>query len=111
MTTSVRSAPASTAKMVMPTLAPKTLTEALLQRVASSPPIARRLAALAAGDRPVFFEHITEAARSLVCGVLAANSKGRLWLVCPNVRSHETLYNELLNWIPAAHFFPEADRQ
>src|SRR4051812_289794 len=90
---------------------PKSLTGALLQRVANAEPIAAKLAALAAGESPVVFDHVTPAARSLVCGVLAEQTKARLWLVCENVRCQESLHNELLNWIPAAHFFPEGERQ
>jgi transcription-repair coupling factor (superfamily II helicase) len=82
---------------------------ALLQRVAASPAICAKLQAVADGSQPVVFEHVTESARPFVAALVAGALRGRVWIVCENVRSQELFHNELLNWIPDALFFPEVE--
>ena len=77
--------------------------------VAQAPSIAGKVRDFAAG-RPVVFEHVVEAARPLLCAALLRAVKQRVWIVCPDVRSQESVHNELLNWIPNALFLPEAER-
>ncbi|HEV7404237.1 MAG TPA: transcription-repair coupling factor, partial [Chthoniobacteraceae bacterium] len=86
-------------------------TPALLWRMASAPPILQKLRAVkeASPAAPLWFDHVVEAARSLICGLLAKQTAGRVWIVCETVRAQETLHSELLNWLPTALFFPETE--
>lgn len=82
----------------------------LLDRLAAAPPLARKLASVRDGAVPVVFEHVAEAAQPFLAAILARTLKQRLWLVCADVRSQETMHNELLNWFPEALFFPEMEK-
>ena len=81
----------------------------LLARVVASDPIAERLQAVAAGQWPVAFSHVTEPAQPFLVGALAREVRQTLWIICPTVRSQELLYESLLNWAPDALFLPEAE--
>ena len=80
----------------------------VLDQIASSGPMAAKLGELRTGA-DVVFEHVVEAARPMLAAIIAREAKGRVWIVCADVRSQEALHNELLNWFPDALFFPEAD--
>jgi len=61
------------------------------------------------GEETVF-EHVAESARACLCAIVANHfPKRRIWIVCPDIRTQESLHNELLNWLPEALFFPETD--
>ncbi|MDQ2659996.1 MAG: transcription-repair coupling factor, partial [Verrucomicrobiota bacterium] len=81
----------------------------LLARVAAADPIAAKLRALTAGQRPIAFSHVTEAARPFLVAALAREIRQTIWIICPTVRSQELFYETLLNWIPDALFLPEAE--
>ncbi len=82
----------------------------LLDRLASAPPLAARLAQIRRAEGAVVFEHVTESAQPFLAAILVRQLKQRLWLVCSDVRSQETMHNELLNWFPDALFFPTAEQ-
>lgn len=77
--------------------------------VAQSESISQKLREIAEGVRPVAFSHVTEAAHALLVAALAHEIPGTLWILCPSVRSQETLFESLLNWQPRALFLPEAE--
>ena len=92
----------------------------LLDRVAASDPIARKLAAIQAAQSPVKFSHVIEPAQPFLAAVIAyvrhhrapdsrqaANST--IWILSPRVHSQEVFYESLLNWQPDALFLPEAE--
>jgi transcription-repair coupling factor (superfamily II helicase) len=92
----------------------------LLERVAASEPIARKLEAIQEGKWPVRFSHVIQPAQSFLAAVLANACHGRrldkrqaadstIWVLCPSVHSQEVLYESLLNWQPDALFLPEAE--
>src|SRR4051794_23676172 len=80
-----------------------------LERIGSAAPIADLLRRAAAG-KPAVFEHVVEAARPMLCALIARATERRVWLVCPDVRRQEALHNEFLNWVPDALFFPETEQ-
>jgi transcription-repair coupling factor (superfamily II helicase) len=82
----------------------------LLDDLAAAKPLARKLAQIRDGTEPVAFEQVTEAAQPFLTAILVRQLKQRLWLVCSDVRSQESMHNELLNWFPDALFFPETER-
>ena len=92
----------------------------LLERVAASEPIARKLDAVQRAEWPVRFSHVIQAAQPFLAAVLANAQHGRridkrhaadstIWVLCPSVHSQETFYESLLNWQPNALFLPEAE--
>ena len=80
-----------------------------LDQIAAAPPIAVKLARVHAGEA-VSFEHVVTAAQPFLAALLARSAKGRVWITCPDVRSQESMHNELLQWFPDALFFPEIER-
>jgi transcription-repair coupling factor (superfamily II helicase) len=80
-----------------------------LERIGSAAPISDLLRRVRAG-KPAIFEHVVEAARPMLCALIARATERRVWLVCPDVRRQEALHNELLNWVPEALFFPETEQ-
>jgi transcription-repair coupling factor (superfamily II helicase) len=82
----------------------------LLNDIAASPPLAEKLGALRTGAAAVAFEHVVESARPVLAALLARQARGRVWIVCADVRAQEAMHNELLHWHPDALFFPEADQ-
>src|SRR5262249_33102106 len=87
----------------------------LLERVAATEPIARKLDAIKRAQWPVRFSHVIRPAQPFLAAVIAHSSQGRwagdstIWILCPNVHSQEVLYESLLNWQPDAQFLPEAE--
>jgi len=80
-----------------------------LDQIASAPPLAAKLALVQKGEA-VSFEHVVAAAQPFLAALLVQQAKTRVWIVCPNVRTQETMHNELLQWFQDALFFPELDR-
>ena len=92
----------------------------LLERVAASDPIARRLDAIQDAQWPVQFSHVIQPAQPFLAALIAGawrrlSSEDRqaanstTWILCPSVHSQELLYESLLNWQPEALFLPEAE--
>jgi transcription-repair coupling factor (superfamily II helicase) len=92
----------------------------LLERVAASEPIVRKLDAIQRAGWPVRFSHVIQPAQPFLAAVLAHTSYGRrvterhaadstIWVLCPSVHSQEVFYESLLNWQPDALFLPEAE--
>lgn len=92
----------------------------LLERVAASETIARKLDAIQRGQWPVRFSHVIQPAQSFLAAVLANACHDRrldkrraadsiIWVLCPSVHSQEVFYESLLNWQPHALFLPEAE--
>ena len=92
----------------------------LLERVAASEPIARKLDAIQRAQWPVRFSHVIQPAQPFLAAVLANAYHGRrldkrqaadstIWVLCPSVHSQEVFYESLLNWQPDALFLPEAE--
>src|SRR5437016_14212549 len=92
----------------------------LLENVAASEPIARKLGAIRGARWPVEFSHVIEPAQAFLAAVIAHACHGRppdgrhatdstIWVLCPSVHSQELLYESLLNWRPDALFLPEAE--
>ena len=92
----------------------------LLERVATSKPIARKLEAIQRAQWPVRFSHVIQTGQPFLAAVLANAHHGRridkrqaadstIWVLCPSVHSQEVFYESLLNWQPQALFLPEAE--
>ncbi|MGE5213675.1 MAG: transcription-repair coupling factor [Nitrospirota bacterium] len=92
----------------------------LLERVAASEPIARKLEAIDRAEWPVRFSHVIQPAQAFLAAVLANACHGgrvdkrhpansTIWVFCPSVHSQELFYESLLNWRPDALFLPEAE--
>jgi len=80
-----------------------------LEQIAAAPPLEAKLALVRKGEA-MSFEHVVAAAQPFLAALLVQQAKARVWIVCPNVRTQETMHNELLQWFPDALFFPEIDR-
>jgi transcription-repair coupling factor (superfamily II helicase) len=76
---------------------------------AGAEPISQKLRAIEQGGRPVAFSHVTEPAQAFLVAAIAGEIRKTFWVLCPNVRSQELLYESLLNWLPDALFLPEAE--
>jgi transcription-repair coupling factor (superfamily II helicase) len=92
----------------------------LLERVAASEPIARKLGAIQKAQWPAQFSHVIEPAQAFLAAVIAsswhrlpANDRqdvdSTIWVLCPSVHSQESFYESLVNWQPDALFLPEAE--
>ena len=92
----------------------------LLERVATSDPIAHKLAAIQAAQSPLKFSHVIEPAQPFLAAVIAYVCQRRqldsgqavdstIWILSPSVHSQEMFYESLLNWQPNALFLPEAE--
>jgi transcription-repair coupling factor (superfamily II helicase) len=91
----------------------------LLETVATSEPIARKLDAIREARWPVQFSHVIEPAQPFLAAVIAHVCHRRppdepaadstIWILCPSVHSQELFYDSLLNWQPDALFLPEAE--
>ena len=92
----------------------------LLDRVAASEPIARKLGAIQRGQWSVAFSHVIQPGQPFLAAVIAYASRGLLhrpqeaansviWVLCPSVHAQEVFYESLLNWQPDALFLPEAE--
>jgi transcription-repair coupling factor (superfamily II helicase) len=76
---------------------------------AGAEPISQKLHDIGKGVRPVAFSHVTEPAQAFLVAAIAGEIRKTFWVLCPNVRSQELLYESLLNWLPDALFLPEAE--
>ena len=92
----------------------------LLERVAASEPIARKVEAMQRAEWPVRFSHVIQPAQPFLAAALANAYHSRrldkrqvadstIWILCPSVHSQEVFYESLLNWQPDALFLPEAE--
>lgn len=92
----------------------------LLERVAASEPITRRLEAIQRAEWPVRFSHVIQPAQPFLSAAIANVLHGRqvdkrygadstIWILCPSVHSQEVFYESLLTWQPDALFLPEAE--
>jgi transcription-repair coupling factor (superfamily II helicase) len=92
----------------------------LLERVAASEPIARKLHAIQDAQWPLQFSHVIQAAQPFLAAIIAQtwhqsspdhpqSADSAIWVLCPSVHSQESLYESLLNWQPNALFLPEAE--
>jgi transcription-repair coupling factor (superfamily II helicase) len=77
--------------------------------VTHAKPISQKLRDIGKGVRPVAFSHVTEPAQAFLVAAIAGEIRKTFWVLCPNVRSQELLYESLLNWLPDALFLPEAE--
>jgi transcription-repair coupling factor (superfamily II helicase) len=77
--------------------------------VAGAEPISQKLRALERGAHPVAFSHVTESAQAFLVAAIAGEIRKTIWVLCPTVRSQESLYESLLNWLPDALFLPETE--
>jgi transcription-repair coupling factor (superfamily II helicase) len=77
--------------------------------VAGAEPISQKLREIENGTFPVAFSHVTESAQAFLVAAIAENIRKTIWILCPNIRSQELLYESLLNWLPDALFLPEAE--
>jgi transcription-repair coupling factor (superfamily II helicase) len=92
----------------------------LLERVAASEPIARKLRAIRDTRGPVQFSHVIQPAQPFLAAIIAdawhrfsaedrPGADSTIWILCPNIHSQELFYESLLNWQPNALFLPEAE--
>src|SRR6266581_1417427 len=81
----------------------------LLENVAASEPIARKLRAIDRAQWPVRFSHVTQTAQAFLVATIAPRIHETIWILCPNVHSQELIFESLLNWHPTALFLPEAE--
>jgi transcription-repair coupling factor (superfamily II helicase) len=92
----------------------------LLERVAASEPIARKLHAIQDPQWPVHFSHVIQPAQPFLAAIIAhawhqlspddrQAADSTIWILCPSVHSQELFYESLLNWQSDALFLPEAE--
>jgi len=77
--------------------------------VARADSISQKLREIAKGARPIAFSHVAESAQAFLVAAIAGEIRKTFWVLCPNVRSQELLYESLLNWQSDALFLPEAE--
>jgi hypothetical protein len=98
----------------------KTIGKELLERVAASEPIARKLHAIQDAQRPVKFSHVIQPAQPFLVAIIAHTwhrlpdhdrhaADSTIWILCPSVHSQELFYESLVNWRSDALFLPEAE--
>jgi transcription-repair coupling factor (superfamily II helicase) len=98
----------------------KSIRTQLLDRVAASEPIARKLRAVQDTQWPVKFSHVIQPAQPFLAAIIAHTwhrlqagdrqaADSTIWVLCPSVHSQELFYESLLNWHPDAVFLPEAE--
>jgi transcription-repair coupling factor (superfamily II helicase) len=81
----------------------------LLALAASAEPIAAKLRKIGLRTWPTVFSHVVEAAQPFLAAAIAREIDTKIWILCQSVRSQELFYEGLVNWFPAAQFFPEAE--
>jgi transcription-repair coupling factor (superfamily II helicase) len=92
----------------------------LLERVAASEPIARKLDAIQDAQWPAQFSHVIQPAQPFLAAIIAhtwhrlpaddpQTANSTIWILCPSVHSQELFYESLLNWQSDALFLPEAE--
>ncbi len=78
----------------------------IVDSIRKSKPFLRRLQA----KGPVTLDHVCEGAHAFVAACVARHHASRsCWILCPDVRRQEDLFNGLLNWEVDALFFPELE--
>jgi transcription-repair coupling factor (superfamily II helicase) len=87
----------------------KSIRTELLEVIAASEPIARKLRAIERTQWPVRFSHVIQPAQAFLIATIARKIGKTIWVLCPSVHSQEMLYESLLNWQPNALFLPEAE--
>ncbi len=83
--------------------------DALPAIVTRTESISQKLREIEQGTRHAAFSHVTESAQAFLVAAIAGEIWKTFWVLCPNVRSQELLYESLLNWLPDALFLPEAE--
>jgi transcription-repair coupling factor (superfamily II helicase) len=81
----------------------------LLALASKAPSIAAKLEQSREQRWPVSFSHVVDSAQPFLVATIARYLKRATWVLCPNVRTQELFYETLLNWLPSAQFFPEAE--
>ncbi|MEY2544187.1 MAG: hypothetical protein QOE81_1648 [Verrucomicrobiota bacterium] len=81
----------------------------LLERVAQSAPIARKLEQIETQRARVKFSHVIAPAQAFLAAIIARRVQKTVWILCPGVRNQDSLYETILNWLPSAQFLPEAE--
>ena len=87
----------------------KPLADELLEKIAQSEPIARKLALVGKNAAPVKFSHVIGPAQAILSAVIARGAQKNIWTLCPSVRAQDSLYETIQNWLPGAQFLPEAE--
>ena len=87
----------------------KPLANELLERVAQSESIARKLALIGTSRGAIRFSHVIPPAQAFLSAVIARSVQKTIWILCPTVRAQDSLYETILNWLPSAQFLPEAE--
>ena len=87
----------------------KSISSELLERAAQNAPIARKLEQVETQRAPVKFSHIIAPGQAFLAAVIARRMPKTVWIVCPSVRAQDSLYETILNWLPATQFLPEAE--
>ncbi len=87
----------------------KSISGELLERVAQSAPVARKLEQIETQRAPVKFSHIIAPGQAFLAAVIARRVPKTVWIVCPSVRAQDSVYETILNWLPATQFLPEAE--
>ncbi len=101
-------------------LVEKSIGRQLLEIVAATEPIGRKLLALQEAQWPVRFSLVIQPAQPFLAAVIAhayhrrptrdrRSADSTIWILCPSVHSQELFYESLLNWQPDALFLPEAE--
>ncbi|HET9857819.1 MAG TPA: transcription-repair coupling factor [Chthoniobacterales bacterium] len=81
----------------------------LLEPVAQSEPIARKLGQIETQPASVKFSHVIAPAQAFLAAIIARRVQKTVWILCPGVRAQDSLYETILNWLPTAQFLPEAE--
>jgi len=76
---------------------------------ARSAPLAAKLQEINAKKWPVRFSHVVDSAQPFLLAALAGKVERPIWVICPSVRTQESFYETLVNWLPTADFLPEAE--
>jgi transcription-repair coupling factor (superfamily II helicase) len=90
-------------------LVEKPFASELLDRVAQSKPIARKLEQITASRASVKFSHVIPPAQAFLSAIIGGHVRKSVWILCPTVRNQDSLYETILNWLPNAQFLPEAE--
>src|SRR5205814_10375039 len=101
-------------------LVEKSIGKQLLEIVAATEPIGRKLLALQEAQWPVRFSLVIQPAQPFLAAVIAhayhrrptrdrRSADSTIWILCPSVHSQELFYESLLNWRSDVLFLPEAE--
>src|SRR5947199_830843 len=101
-------------------LVEKSIGKQLLEIVAATEPIGRKLLGVQEAQWPVRFSLVIQPAQPFLAAVIAhayhrrptrdrRSADSTIWVLCPSVHSQELFYESLLNWQPDALFLPEAE--